>query len=366
MKDIYSPLEIDEEWDNYAPMADAAVMDRPVGGPTEGPTDASGLNTEGATTTTVLVTPDVMPKSRVMSGSESSNTGTKEPTVPDAAYNAAEALIDTPAADADPFTTPGFAASSGDTFDSNDTRGLVNITPGPTSGEATPETPPTDTPKEIKGIPIKLMDGEVDDSGVKLPEAVDESKGGTSSPDVPVISPFIAPVVPGEDPKEEIGEQTDEGDSDDVIDIGKVTPDTAKKSTDTIKASDDSGESIDDMAENSESDTTDDTDDTESDTAASSSETKADKPEAPSSTGDDELADIMDKWHKSNKEIANMLEEARKESEANVSRMRSEKTSLKAKLEQQISDLDEGIANEQARLAKIQTNLAKLSSDKDN
>ena len=348
MKDIYSPLEIDEEWDNYAPMADAAVMDRPVGGPTEGPTDASGLNTEGATTTTVLVTPDVMPKSRVMSGSESSNTGTKESTVPDA----------------DPFTTPGFAASSGDTFDSNDTRGLVEITPGPTSGEATPETPPTDTPKEIKGIPIKLMDGEADDSGVKLPEAVDESKGGTSSPDVPVISPFIAPVVPGEDPKEATGEQTDEGDSDDVIDTGTITPDTGEKSTDTIKASDDDGgESRDDNVENRESATADDTDDTESDTAGSLSEAKADEPKvenkdtAPAS-GDTTIEAVKNDLLKR----VDALNEERGKIQASIEAMEKDKKKYTDDYNEDMAAIGDGIKAANEKLADYDKFIAQLES----
>lgn len=361
MKDIYSPLEIDEEWDNYAPAADGsstALMERPAGVSTDGPTEGNGPDTEAATTTTVPVTPDVMPDSRVMPGIDSNNSGTQESSQPDIAYTAAEALIDKPTTNTDTLNIADTSSSN-----SLDTSGLVKITPD----ETTPEIPSTDTPHKIEPVKIDVMGGEAADSGVKLPEVVDQSNGGTSSPDVPVISPFIAPVEPGEKPKEETDEQTDEGDSDVVFDTGTITPDTGEKSTDTIKASDDDGgESSDDNVENRESATADDTDDTESDTAGSSSETKADKPKAPTSAGDDELATIMDKWNSSNKEIAEMLEQAKKDSAANIARMQAEKSNIQSDLSQQISELDEGINNERARLSKIQANLAKLPSDEAN
>ena len=366
MKDIYSPLEIDEEWDNYAPAADGsstALMERPVGVSTDGLTEGNGLNTEGAMATKIAVTsPDDMSKSNVMPGiNDSPGDGTKEPDQTNIAYDAAEALIDKPAADADlvttPDTTPGFAATDGDTFDINDTRGLVKITPDePTSDKPAPETTIAGTPHDIEPVKISVMGGETPDSNDTLPDPIDQSKGGTSSPDVPVITPYIAPVEPGEEPKDET-----KGDSDIVIDTGTITPDTGEKSTDTFKASDDDGESSsDDDTENAEADTS------SSDSADKSSETKADKPKAPTSAGDDELAGILDKWDQSNKEIADMLKAARKEIEANVLRMSDQKTNLKTDLEQQIADLDEGIANENARLAKIETNLAKLPSDEAN
>jgi len=325
MKDIYSPLEIDEEWDNYAPVAEGsstALMERPTNESTSIPVSSSDV--QASPTTETGAEAFAMPASNVMPGKVS----------PDAAYTAAEALIDNPATNTDTFDIADTSSSN-----ASDTSGLVKITPG----ETTPEIPSTDTPHKIEPVKIDVMGGETPDSIDTLSDPIDESTGDNKIVSVPEATPLIAPMV-----KEE--------DSDDVINTGTISPYT-------IEASDDSGESSSgDDTENTKADTSAGS----SDATGKSSETKADKPEAPSSTGDDELADIMDKWHKSNKEIANMLEEARKESEANVSRMRSEKTSLKAKLEQQISDLDEGIANEQARLAKIQTNLAKLSSDKDN
>ena len=175
----------------------------------------------------------------------------------------------------------------------------------------------------------------------------------------------------GECPYDQTGEQPHEGDGAVDIDIGKVSPKTGEKSTDTMLASDDSGESNGNNSENSESKSDDGTENAEagtnsSDTAGSTSETKADKPEAPTNSGDDELAGILDRWDQSNKEIADMLEKARKDIEANVLRMSDQKTNLEADLKQQIADLEEGIANENDRLEKIKTNLSKLSDDKDN
>lgn len=386
MKDIYSPLEIDEEWDNYAPTADGsstALMERAAGVSTDGPTEGNGLDTEAATTTTVPVTPDVMPDSRVMPGiNDLPGDGTKEPDQSSITYDTAEALIDKPTTNTDTFDISDTNSSP-----TPDPSGLVSITPGgltpePTSGETTPgetnpETTIAGTPHEMIPVNVNVtggeaavtggettdsndtlpdpnfMGGEAADSGDKLPEVVDQSKGGTSSPDVRV--------VPSEEPKEETDEQTDEGDSDVVIDTGTITPDTGEESTDTIKASDDDGESSsDDDTESAEADTS------STDSDDKSSETKADNAKAPTNPDDDELAGILDKWDQSNKEIADMLKAARKDIEANVLRMSDQKTNLKTDLEQQIADLDEGIANENARLAKIETNLAKLPSDEAN
>ncbi|MSR68725.1 hypothetical protein EXS66_03015, partial [Candidatus Saccharibacteria bacterium] len=327
MKDIYSPLEIDEEWDNLAPVAEGTAT------ATNPSTDVANNQPLPGLPSTNLLAPEEV---------------TYNDSAPDSAYNAAEALIDNSEQDTKPDTAA--AVNSGDTF----TSGLVKITPDkPTSDKPAPETPITGTPHEIKGVPIKVMGGETSeetpDSNDTLSDPIDRSNGGTSSPEVPVIAPYIAPFKPEEMLKGKA--------SDDAIGTGTITPGTIKASDD------DGGESSDDNVENSENATADDTDDTESDTARSSSETKADKPKAPTSAGDDELAGILDKWDQSNKEIADMLKAAREEIEANVLRMSDQKTNLEADLEQQIADLDEGIANENARLAKIETNLAKLPSD---
>lgn len=62
MKDIYSPLEIDEEWDNFAAPTDAAVMEKPttsiqVNG--ENPSPANELAQDTTTQADAIVKPEV-------------------------------------------------------------------------------------------------------------------------------------------------------------------------------------------------------------------------------------------------------------------------------------------------------------------
>lgn len=336
MKDIYSPLEIDEEWDNYAPMADGgstALMERPAETltTTNIPVSSSDVQTPAAEAF-------AMPASNVMPGNGFHDTGTQEPSKPDTAYTAAEALIDKPATNTDTFDIADTSSSN-----SSDTSGLVKITPG----ETTPEIPSTDTPHEIKGVPIKVMGGETPevtpDSSSTLADPIDESIGGNKIVSVPEATPLIAPMV-----KEE--------DSDDVINTGTISPYT-------IEASDDSGESSDDMVENSESDTADDTDDIESDTAASSSETKADKPKvenkdtAPAS-GDTTIEAVKNDLLKR----VDALNEERGKIQASIEAMEKDKKKYTDDYNEDMAAIGDGIKAANEKLADYDKFIAQLES----
>jgi len=312
MKDIYSPLEIDEEWDNYAPMADGnstALMERPaeIAPTTNIPVSSSDAQTPAAEAF-------AMPDSNVMPGNGFHDTGTQEPSKPDAAYNVAEALIDKPA------TNP-------DTFDIADT----------SSSNA------SDTPHKIEPVKIDVMGGETPDSIDTLSDPIDESTGGNKIVSVPEATPLISPMVKKED-------------SDDVINTGTISPDT-------IKASDDSGDSNDDMAENSESDTTDDTDDTESDTAASSSETKADKPKVENkdttpASGDTTIEAVKNDLLKR----VDALNEERGKIQASIDDMEKDKQKYTDDYNEDMAAIGDGITAANKKLADYDKFIAQLES----
>jgi len=342
MKDIYSPLEIDEEWDNYAPAADGssstALMEHPAETltTTNIPVSSSDFQTPAAEAF-------AMPASNVMPGNGFHDTGTQEPSKPDT-----------------------FDIADTSSSNSSDTSGSVSITPG----GLTPKTPSTDTPQEIKPVPINVMGGETADSGVKLPEVIDQSKGGTSSPDVPVITPYSAPVVPGEDPKDETGEQTDEGDSDDDIDIGKVSPDTGEKSTDTMVASDDSGESNGNNSENTESSSGDDTENTEADTSSSdatgkSSETKADKTKVENK--DTALASgdaIIEAAKNDVLKVNDSVKEERGKIQASIEAMKKDEKKRTDDFKEDMAAFEAGIKAANEKLADYDKFIAQLESFK--
>ena len=331
MKDIYSPLEIDEEWDNYAPMADGgstALMERPaVSAPTTNiPVSSSDVQTPPAA---VLGAEEFkMPASNVMRGNGFDNTGTQEPSKPDAAYTAAEALIDKPATNTDTFDIADTSSSS-----TPDTSGLVKITPG----ETTPEIPSTDTTHKIEPVKIDVMGGET------LSDPIDESTGGNKIVSVPEATPLIVPMV-------------EEEDSDDVINTGTISPDV-------IKASDDSGETSGNNSENSESSSDDDTDDTESDTAASSSETKADKPKvenkdtAPAS-GDTTIEAVKNDLLKR----VDALNEERGKIQASIEAMEKDKKKYTDDYNEDMAAIGDGIKAANEKLADYDKFIAQLES----
>jgi len=329
MKDIYSPLEIDEEWDNYAPVAEGsstALMERPTNESTSIPVSSSDV--QASPTTETGAEAFAMPASNVMPGKVS----------PDAAYTAAEALIDNPATNTDTFDIADTSSRN-----SSDSSGLVKITPG----ETTPEIPSTDTPHEIKGVPIKVMGGETTeettDSSSALADPIDESTGDNKIVSVPEATPLIAPMV-----KEE--------DSDDVINTGTISPYT-------IEASDDSGESSGNNSENSESDTTDDTDDTESDTAASSSETKADKPkvenkDAAPASGDTTIEAVKNDLLKR----VDVLNEERGKIQASIEAMEKDKKKYTDDYNEDMAAIGDGIKAANEKLADYDKFIAQLES----
>lgn len=341
MKDIYSPLEIDEEWDNYAPMADGgstALMERPaeIAPTTNIPVSSSDVQTPPITETSAEAF--AMPASNVMPGNGFHDTGTQEPSKPDTAYTAAEALIDKPATNTDTFDIADTSSNN-----SSDTSRLVKITPG----ETTTEIPSTDTPHEIEPVKINVMGGETPeetpDSSSTLADPIDESIGGNKIVGVPEATPLIAPMV-----KEE--------DSDDVINTGTISPYT-------IEASDDEGESNDDMVENSESDTADDTDDTESDTAASSSEAKADKPKvenkdtAPAS-GDTTIEAVKNDLLKR----VDALNEERGKIQASIEAMEKDKKKYTDDYNEDMAAIGDGIKTANEKLADYDKFIAQLES----
>jgi len=325
MKDIYSPLEIDEEWDNYAPVAEGsstALMERPTNESTSIPVSSSDV--QASPTTETGAEAFAMPASNVMPGKVS----------PDAAYTAAEALIDNPATNTDTFDIADTSSRN-----SSDSSGLVKITPG----ETTPEIPSTETPHEIEPVKINVMGGETPDSIDTLSDPIDESTGDNKIVSVPEATPLIAPMV-----KEE--------DSDDVINTGTISPYT-------IEASDDSGESSDDMAENSESDTTDDTDDTESDTAASSSETKADKPkvenkDAAPASGDTTIEAVKNDLLKR----VDVLNEERGKIQASIEAMEKDKKKYTDDYNEDMAAIGDGIKAANEKLADYDKFIAQLES----
>ena len=339
MKDIYSPLEIDEEWDNLAPVAEGTAT------ATNPSTDVANNQPLPGLPSTNLLAPEEV---------------TYNDSAPDSAYNAAEALIDNSEQDTKPDTAA--AANSGDTF----TSGLVKITPDkPTSDEPAPETPITGTPHKFEPVKINVMG---DDSNDTLPYPIDQSNGGTSSPEVPVIAPYIAPFKPEEMLK-------DKG-SDDAIGTGTITPGTIKASDD------DGGESSSTNSENSASSSDDDTENPEADTSAGSSdtvgkssETKSDKAKEPSSTGasihrlfpDDEpyieetddlagdkLNSILNAWEDSKRKYKGDLEKFREFLRGNT--LEDDKVALDAKkvaLDAKIAKREQLEADVVARLKEL-------------
>ncbi len=347
MKDIYSPLEIDEEWDNLAPVADGTAV---VANPS----------------TDVAYNPPLpeLPGGDTSKEDEVKRPGTNfisagevtyDQTAPNPAYDAAEALIDQPASNTDTFNIADTSSSN-----SLDTSGLVKITPDePTSGETTPETPSTDTPHEMIPVNVNVMGGEAAAANPELKpdpseiiEDASESKSLETTNEPTIAGNVYQPVdVPAVDdtPKNmdsEKGDSVTPADSTDmIVPSGNGQADkadkidlTQPKAEDQMPDGREPAPIVEDKAKKPSS------------TDASIHRLFPDvEPEKTDDLAGDKLDSILNDWEDSKRKIQNRLEEFRDRYLKDITNLEGDR-----------SDLDAQIAKKQQEQADIVAKLKEL------
>ena len=342
MKDIYSPLEIDEEWDNLAPVAEGtAVVANPS---TDVAYDPPLPELPGGDTS--KEDEFKPPGTNFISAGEV----TYDQTAPNPAYDAAEALIDQPASNTDTFNIADTSSSN-----SLDTSGLVKITPG----EPTPETPTDGTPHTIIPVNFNAMGGEPAAANPELKpdpsEIIEDASESTS------LETTNEPTIAGN-----VYQPVDEPAVDDTpksMDSEKEDSVTPADSTDMIVPSGngqaDKADKIDLAQPKAEDQMPDGREPAPivEDKAKKPSSTDAsihrlfpdNEPEKTDDLADDKLDSILNDWEDSKRKIQKRLEEFRDRYLKDITNLEGDR-----------SDLDAQIAKKQQEQADIVAKLKEL------